>query len=104
RRDDERLDVEAADELPVAAAVGVGLDVALIPRHAEGPVRDLDDEEVEIGVRRQPADVDVHSFDRTFGLDPDMPDRAGQTTGRGWQHVEVNIAVCFCCEPRNRPY
>src|SRR5215813_11271865 len=81
RRYDECLNIEAADELPVAFPVLVGLDVALIPREAKGCIRDLDDEEVELGIWRQPADVDVHLLDWAQGFDSHTRACVGQTGG-----------------------
>ena len=54
RRDDKRLDAEAADERSVALTVGIGLDISLVPGQAERRVRNLDDKEIEVRIRRQP--------------------------------------------------
>ena len=51
-RDDERLDVEASDELLMTSSLRVGLDVALVPRQSKGRIGDLDHEEIELRVRR----------------------------------------------------
>jgi hypothetical protein len=37
RGDDERLDIETPDELPVALSLMVRLDIALVPSYANGP-------------------------------------------------------------------
>ena len=65
-RDDEGLDVEAPDEFLVAFSLVVGLDVTLIPRQAKGRIGDLDHEEIELRVRRQPTHVHVHMLDRSL--------------------------------------
>jgi hypothetical protein len=62
-RDDERLGAEDALEALVPFAVVVRLDVALVPGETERRRRQLEHEEVELGVRRQPRDVDVHPLD-----------------------------------------
>jgi len=54
-RYDECLNAEAADEVPVALSFVIGLDVALIPRQTKGSVRDLNDKEIELRIRRQPT-------------------------------------------------
>src|SRR5204863_6033022 len=53
RINDGGFDAKAADEVAIADAIVVGLDVALIPGETEGRRRNLNDEEIEICVRRQ---------------------------------------------------
>src|SRR5262245_12716378 len=69
RGDDERLDVEAADEVPYRPADGVRLHVSLVPGQAEGGIGDLDHEDVELGVRWQADGFDVHDFYRAERVD-----------------------------------
>jgi hypothetical protein len=52
RRHHERFDTEAANKFAATDAVAVGLDVSLIPGHAEGAVGLLDHEEIKVGVGR----------------------------------------------------
>ena len=54
---------DAKIELGVTAAVPVGGEVALVPRHAKGRFRNLQHEEIEVCVGRQALDADVHDFD-----------------------------------------
>src|SRR5580704_4638446 len=58
RGNNERLDIEPADEIPDADAVRIGINVADIPGEPEGRVWNLNREQVELGVRRQVMDDD----------------------------------------------
>src|SRR5262249_14448902 len=48
--DNEGLDVEAPPEILLPDAIVIGFDIALVPRQAEGCIRNLDHEKVETGV------------------------------------------------------
>ena len=48
----KRLDTETTNKDSSAISFAVGLNIALIPRHAERLIRDLDYEEVGVGVGR----------------------------------------------------
>src|SRR5262245_31412130 len=63
-RHNERLDVESPDELLLTFALGVGLDVALVPREAKRPVGNLNHEEIKLRLRGKPTHVDIHMLDR----------------------------------------
>jgi hypothetical protein len=52
-RDDEGLFVEAADERSMTLAGLIGFDIPLVPREAERRARLLDDEKIEVGIRRE---------------------------------------------------
>ena len=53
----------------MALAVPVGLDVALVPAEAERCVRQLNDEQIEIRLRRQAMHRHVHHLDAADGVD-----------------------------------
>src|SRR6478735_8834083 len=97
RSDGERLLLEPADVLLVGNAVAVGLEVALVPRHPERCVGDLDDERVELGVGRQTTRGDAHPLDGAVVLDGDPGRRVGQTArgddARGALEREVEPAA-----------
>ena len=65
-RDDERLDAEAADEVLVALSLAIGLDIALVPRQAKGPVvRKKSDSGLENGFFTQRfSQAGIHDGDR----------------------------------------
>ena len=98
-RDDERLDVEAADEPSGSAPVTVGLDVALIPGHSERSVRNLGDEEVELRVGRKALHADAHLLHRAEGLDLDVGGRVRQAVRirgrRRPHHVELDLVLAL---------
>ena len=56
----------------LALTGAVGLHVALVPGQPEGTVRHLDDEEVELRLRRQSLGLDVHDLDRPLRGDADV--------------------------------
>jgi hypothetical protein len=53
RRDDERLDIESADESAVSHTVSVSLDIPLVPGETKWLVWHLDDKKVKVGVGRK---------------------------------------------------
>ena len=84
RSDDERLDVEATDELGASPPRRIGLDVALIPGQSERRVRHLDHEQVEVLPRRQSVHLHPHDLERAVRGDRDLAAgvRAGSRRSR----------------------
>ena len=62
QRDDERLDIESADESAVSHTVPVSLDIPLVPGETEWLVWHLDDKKVKVGVGRKTPDDRFRSF------------------------------------------
>src|SRR5438093_3655868 len=80
-RHDEGFEVEATDETLMRPAEIVGLDVALIPGEPEGRIRNLDHEEIEVGVRRQAFDLDGHDLQWADRVDTDESGGVGEADG-----------------------
>jgi len=90
RSDDERFNAEPAGEIADTISVSVGVDVALVPGKAEGRVRNLNNEDVELRVGWKAGDFHVHTLDRVQGVDRYAPTCIRQTglSSRRYDHVK----------------
>jgi len=69
QRNDESLNVKAADEPAIPPTEPISFDIPLVPGQAEWLIRHLDHEKIKVGVGRQTPDRNVHYFDWTDGFD-----------------------------------
>src|SRR6266849_5704494 len=67
--DNEGLYAETADKSGMAISMPVRFNIALVPGHSKRRLWDLNDEKVEISLRRQAGNSDMHDLDRAFGVD-----------------------------------
>src|SRR5215467_10809117 len=72
-REHESLAAKDAGELRTATPALIGVDVALIPGHAERARRDLQNEQREGRIRRETLDLDLHPVVRARRVDRHMP-------------------------------
>jgi hypothetical protein len=81
---------------------GLCLDVALIPGQTKQSVWNLDDEEVELGARRESVNHHGHRLDRAARDDSDVRPSVRQAAGRRCcgrsDHVEGDLACEYCAE------
>src|SRR5262249_9411115 len=108
-RDDKCLAAEDPHKLSTSTSVLVGVDITLIPGQAKGPRWDLQHEEREGCMRRQPLDLDAHPLVGSHGANGHMPLRLWQAPRgpRGDHHVKrellgfsgflVTAALSFLC-------
>ena len=95
-RHGEGLAVEDAANRGPADAVAVGVDVGLVPRHAERLERLLDHEQVEVGVARRTEDGHLHQVVLRPGGDGGKAAevrQAGLDAGRRHQAEGERVAV-----------
>jgi hypothetical protein len=99
-RHHECLNAEAPDEVSHTSSVGVGLDISLIPSHAERSVGNLDYKKVEVDVGRQARHLDVKVLHRPERVHCYAPAGVGKTSGgcsrSGSHHVEDDVILSDC--------
>jgi hypothetical protein len=91
RGNNESLDIEPADEIPDALAGRIGINVADIPGEPERRVRNLNREQVEVGVRRQAINDDLEIFEFPEGMIGDVRIRLGQAGFRTRRHGQIEL-------------
>jgi hypothetical protein len=79
-------------------------DVALVPRQAEFRGWFLDDEKVEVRIRRQPKDTYFHQFSDSGGVHIDVCASLQQFAGQPgrWDHFKTNTSA-LTLELRRQP-
>ena len=91
RSHDKGFDVESADEFPVAKAIFIGLNVALVPGQAKRrPIRHLDDKQVKVGVGWQSPHFDFHDFNRADRFNFNLAVRIRRNAGKRFQPARAD--------------
>src|SRR3954454_22127737 len=72
---------KAADKVSYARAIGIRLDIALVPGQPKGRIGHLDQKEVIVGIGPQAKDFHMEILDGTEMRDGHPPFGAGQTSG-----------------------